>query len=62
MSGELPEQLVEHPNPEQVELAGQFLIGRHQIAVEMHVDVLPLLDLEGLHVLNILQVRVDGHV
>lgn len=58
----VPEELVEHPDPQQVKLAGEFLVGRHEVAVEMHVDVLPLLNLKHLHVFDILQVGVDRHV
>lgn len=62
MIGDIPEQLIEHPNPQQVKLAGKFFIRRHEIAIKMHVNVVPLLDLEHLHVLNILKVSIDRHV
>lgn len=62
MRGNVPEELVEHPDPEEVELGGEFLEWRHEVAVDTEVDVVAVIDVEDVHELHVLQVSVDGHV
>jgi hypothetical protein len=58
----VPQQFIKHPNPQQIKFSHEILIGRHEVAVEIDIDVLTFLDMEYLHVLDVLKVCIDRHV
>jgi hypothetical protein len=58
----VPEQFVKQPDPEEIELGGQLLEGRHEVRKEAEVDMPAVVELEDIHELDVLQVCVDAHV
>jgi hypothetical protein len=58
----VPQQFVQQSDPQEVELGGEFLEGRHQVGEEADEDVAAVVELQHVHELDVLQVCVDAHV